>query len=140
MKVLSHEGCALRQNNLLFYVGELFASDHLYYGIIESWERPLEVNKDELIRLEIDVKDGIEIPFSDTVGYLVVLIPWGAQRFRRWWIKSNNKGFISGDWDQHYSNLFPDPQAVSYDGDMYMMYLSSYVTTTNHPITFYNEE
>lgn len=140
MEVLALDGCALRQDNLLFYVGDLFAADHYYFGIIEAWERPLTVDRDALSRLETDVKDGVIIPFSETVGYLVVLIPWGATRFRRWWVKSNNKGRIKGDWNQPFSNLFPDPQKVSYDGDFYMMYLSSYVTMTNYPIVLYNEE
>lgn len=141
MEILSLDGAALKLDNYLLFAGDVFAdTGHYYYGIIQVWDRPVAVDRDDLTKVDKTPGDGLEVDYDNDVGFLVLLIPWGAARYNKWWIKSNNKGRIQGTYNQIYCNLFPDPEKVEYEGEFYMMYLSSYVTLTNYPIKFYREE
>lgn len=123
--------------SLLYYGGVSTDNDH-YFISVEDEKTDVELYE-SLTKVNTEVGSRPVVEFPAEVGYLVLLIPAGIKPFNRWYVRSNNKGYIDGSADYPYYNLFPSPYIAKYQDAYYWVYISNYKTQVTTPMTLMRE-
>ncbi len=138
MKILSIEDdIVLEHDYKLLYAGDVIAdTGHYYFGVIEEETRPEITDTMELTRVNRKPTDNLSVPFTKDLGYLVLIVPYGIQKYKRWQVRNNNRGPIRGSVGDILNSLFPWPEVVMIEDTYYNIYLSSYPTKVYAPVIF----
>ncbi len=135
MKILEADGVILTHDGNDLYapnIGEVVSI--CFTGVSDSSTRPLTINFSNLTKFNKIIRSNLSLDFPDEVGFLVFAIPYAASKRNTWYITDNNRGPIGGSPDGPLANLFPDPGTQEYNGNMYWLYISSYITNVKRPI------
>ena len=112
-----------------------------YYGVHETAgrnePRPTDANFENLVKAMVNtIPNELEIDFPRLTGYYIFAIPSTAMVKTHWFISNYNSGFIGGSpVPVSDANLWPDPIQQTYQGVTYNVYITSYATIINNPVT-----
>jgi hypothetical protein len=137
VRILGTYDTVLIYDDRLLYAGDVIAdTGHYYFGVVQGASRP-EINDiTTLTRVSKAPSDNLSVPFAKDLGYLVLVIPYGISKYKRWQVRNNNRGPIRGSADDILNNLFPLPELVTIDEAYYNIYISSYPTKVYAPVIF----
>jgi hypothetical protein len=74
------------------------------------------------------------INFPDDIGFPAFALKVGVPLMQSWYISVLNNGRIGGSGIGYNVNLFPDPVLIPYNGFVYRVYWTSYITQIKEPI------
>lgn len=109
-------------------------------AVIHSLEdvRPLrsEIDLSTFDVVSLTTYDPLVITFPDTIGFPAFALKVGVPLMTSWYVDVLNNGAIGGDPFSVYQNLWPAPELMEYNGNIYRVYWSSYITQIKKPVEY----
>lgn len=98
--------------------------------------RPLvgDIDLSTFTSVPLGLTEPLEITFGDTIGFPAFALKAGVPLMKSWYISVFNNGRIGGSNIGYNVNLFPAPVLIPYNGFVYRVYWTSYITQIKEPI------
>jgi len=104
--------------------------------VLPDGVRPVlaDINLGTFTRVNTEMFSPLTVNFGSTIGFPAVALPISKPLRTAWFITEQNQGAIGGTFDQVFQNLFPSPEVKSFQGILFRVYWTSYITQINSPI------